>query len=87
MPSFGRNYVSLMKNRPLVLVSWAQLIRIFGRSQTWIFLPVYLFNYRGVQYDVIGLLFTLTALFSIPVSVYGGNLCDKLGRRKVAQMK
>lgn len=86
MPSFGRNYVSLMKNRPLVLVSWAQLIRIFGRSQTWIFLPVYLFNYRGVQYDVIGLLFTLTALFSIPVSVYGGNLCDKLGRRKVALM-
>ncbi len=84
MSTFTGNYVSLMKNRPVILVSAAQLIRIFGRSQTWIFLPVYLYEFRGVQYYVIGLLFTVTALLSIPVSIYGGNLCDRLGRRKVA---
>lgn len=80
----GGNYNSLLRNRAVLSVAGAQLIRIFGRSQAWIFLPIFLHDYRGVEFFVIGILFTLTALLSIPVSLYGGNLCDRLGRRKVS---
>ncbi len=84
MHYIGGNYNSLLRNRYVISVAGAQLIRIFGRSQAWIFLPIFLHDYRGVQFFIIGLLFTLTALISIPVSLYGGNLCDRLGRRKVS---
>ncbi|MCL4315141.1 MAG: MFS transporter [Candidatus Thermoplasmatota archaeon] len=84
MHYIGGNYNSLLRNRYVISVAGAQLIRIFGRSQAWIFLPIFLHDYRGVQFFIIGFLFTLTALISIPVSLYGGNLCDRLGRRKVS---
>ena len=84
MHYIGGNYNSLLRNRYVISVAGAQLIRIFGRSQAWIFLPIFLHDYRGVRFFIIGFLFTLTALISIPVSLYGGNLCDRLGRRKVS---
>ncbi len=76
---------SIVRNRHVAAISAAQLIRILGRSQAWIFIPVYLADVRHVQYVVIGLLFFGTAMVSLPFSIYGGNLIDRLGRRFAAK--
>ena len=75
---------SLARNRHVAAISATQLIRILGRSQAWIFIPVYLADVRHVQYVVIGLLFFGTAMVSLPFSIYGGSLIDRLGRRFAA---
>ena len=75
---------ALLSNRHVSAISMAQLIRILGRSQSWIFIPVYLSVIRHVPYIQIGLLFFGTALLSLPFSIYGGNLIDRLGRRMAA---
>lgn len=58
-------------------------MRILGRSQVWIFIPVYLSEIRDINWIYIGSLFFITALLSLPFSIYGGNLIDRIGRRKV----
>ena len=65
-------------------VSGAQFIRVLARSQIWIFIPVYLTELRGLPVYVSGVLFLLTAIIALPFSVYGGNLVDTLGRRKIS---
>ena len=77
--------LSIASNRYVATISGAQLIRILGRSQAWIFIPVYLADVRHVQYVVIGILFFGTAMLSLPFSIYGGNLLDRLGRRFAAK--
>lgn len=74
----------LLKNRHVAAISMAQLIRILGRSQSWIFIPVYLAEIRHVHYFIVGILFFGTAMISLPFSIYGGNLIDRLGRRIAA---
>ena len=71
-------------NRHVAAISVVQMIRILGRSQSWIFIPVYLFTIRHVPYFYIGILFFGTAMISLPFSIYGGNLIDRLGRRIAA---
>lgn len=65
-------------------VSGAQFIRVLARSQIWIFIPVYLTRVRGLPVYFSGILFLLTAIIALPFSVYGGNLVDTIGRRKVS---
>lgn len=82
-PENGRYMSGLLKNRAVFAISLASLVRILGRSQVWIFIPVYLEEVRGINLLFIGVLFFMTALLSLPFSVYGGNLIDRIGRRKV----
>jgi MFS family permease len=66
------------------VVSLTQLIRTLGRSVVWIFVPIYLSEVRGVPFFDVGLIFFATAMLSLPFSLYGGNLIDKIGRRFAA---
>lgn len=74
---------ALLKNRAVLTISLASLVRILGRSQVWIFIPVYLELVKHVNFIFIGSLFFITALLGLPFSIYGGNLIDRIGRRKV----
>ncbi|HLH86596.1 MAG TPA: MFS transporter [Thermoplasmataceae archaeon] len=76
----------LLGNNAVRAISAAQLLRILGRSQAWIFVPVYLTQIRGLPYIFVGLLFFITAIISLPFSLYGGNLIDRIGRRKIGKI-
>lgn len=76
----GLNF-SILSNRYVGAISMAQLIRILGRSQAWIFIPLYLSNIRHIPYVYVGVLFFVTAMVTLPFSIYGGNLIDRIGRR------
>ncbi len=67
----------------MLTISLASLVRILGRSQAWIFIPLYLAEIRHINYVFIGGLFFVTAVLSLPFSIYGGNLIDRIGRRRV----
>ena len=79
----GKNYRELLSNRAVSVISLTQLVRTLGRSAAWIFIPIYLSLIRDIPYFEIGLLFFGTAMVSLPASIYGGNLIDRIGRRKV----
>ena len=79
----GLNF-SILSNPYVGAISMAQLIRILGRSQAWIFIPLYLSNVRHIPYVYVGVLFFLTAIAALPFSIYGGNLIDRMGRRVAA---
>ncbi|WP_010916475.1 MFS transporter [Thermoplasma volcanium] len=72
------------RKRPVIVVSSAQFIRVLARSQIWIFVPIYLTEIRHIPVYFMGVLFFLTAVIALPFSVYGGNLIDRIGRRRVA---
>ena len=76
--------LGLLRNKYVGTITIVQLIRILGRSQAWIFVPLYLANIRGVPYVVVGLLFFATAMITLPFSIYGGNFIDRIGRRIAA---
>ncbi len=82
-PGTGKTYLELLSNRAISVLSINNLVGVLGRSEAWIFVPVYLSVHREVPYFIIGLLFFLTAALAIPVSIFGGNLIDRLGRRRV----
>ena len=79
----GKIYLELLSDRVISVLSVTQLVRLLGRSEAWIFIPVYLSVIRGVPYFYIGFLFFITAVITLPVSIFGGNLIDHLGRRRV----
>lgn len=74
----------VVRNRLIQTISVAELLRLMGRSGIWVFVPLYLLANNSVSYIEIGVLFLLSAVVSIPVSIFGGNLVDKVGRRKIA---
>jgi MFS family permease len=74
----------VIENKLIQTVSLAELLRLMGRSGVWVFIPLYLLAEKDASYIEIGVLFLLSALASIPVSIFGGNLVDKVGRRKIA---
>jgi len=81
---FLERYSRLFSNRYVFSISMVQMIRTLGRSQIWIFTPLYLTVIRHVPYEYVGILFFSTALLSVPFSLYGGNLIDTIGRRPLA---
>lgn len=74
----------LFKNRTVFLVSINQMIRVFARSQLWIFLPLYLYERRDVPYYMIGIILTIMALVSIPFTLIAGPWIDKTGPKKIS---
>ncbi|MCY0851141.1 MAG: MFS transporter [Thermoplasma acidophilum] len=84
MPEPAFTYRSILLRKQIQAVSGAQFIRVLARSQIWIFIPVYLTKVRDLPVYFSGILFLLTAMIALPISVYGGNLVDTIGRRKVS---
>ena len=64
------------------MVSANQFLRVFSRSQLWIFLPLYLYLQRNVPYMTIGILFFLMSVLSLPFTLYGGRFIDRNGPKK-----
>lgn len=81
---FNSSSLSILSNHYVSAVTTAELIRVLGRSQAWIFIPLYLATVRHIPYVFVGILFFITAVVSLPFSIYGGNLIDRIGRRKAA---
>lgn len=81
---FNSSSLKILSNRYVSAITTAELIRVLGRSQAWIFIPLYLATVRHMPYVYVGVLFFITAVVSLPFSIYGGNLIDRLGRRKAA---
>ncbi|MGC8497364.1 MAG: MFS transporter [Thermoplasmata archaeon] len=78
------NIANLRKNRTLLAISISELLRVMGRSGGWIFIPIYLITLRDISFFTVGVLFFISSAFTIPTSIYGGNLIDRFGRRKMA---
>ncbi len=83
-PSLLANVANLRKNRTLLAISISELLRVMGRSGGWIFIPIYLITIRDVSFFTVGILFFISSAFTIPTSIYGGNLIDRFGRKKMA---
>lgn len=81
--SFKRGMLPL-SNLYVRVISLTQLIRTLGRSVVWIFVPIYLSEIGHIPFVDIGLIFFGTAMISLPFSLYGGNLIDRIGRRFAA---
>ena len=65
-------------------LSFGAFIRDAGQYVIWVIMSVYLSDIRSLPYISIGLVFLIAGLISVPVSTMGGNLIDRIGRRKVA---
>ncbi len=74
----------VIQNKIVATISVAELLRLMGRSGVWVFIPIYLLRVRTIPLLDIGMLFVLSGITSIPVSIFGGNLIDRVGRRKIA---
>ncbi|MCL5874411.1 MAG: MFS transporter [Candidatus Thermoplasmatota archaeon] len=74
----------VVQNKIVTTISIAELLRLMGRSGVWVFIPIYLLEVRSIPYIEIGILFVLSGIAAIPVSIFGGNLVDRVGRRKIA---
>lgn len=66
------------------VLALGSFVRDLGQYIVWVLMSVYLNEARNVGYIDVGLIFLFGGLLSIPVSIYGGNLLDKFGRRKMA---
>lgn len=66
------------------ILALGSFVRDLGQYIVWVIMSVYLNEVRSVGYISVGFIFLAGGLLSIPVSIYGGNLLDRIGRRKVA---
>lgn len=75
---------AVIQNKIVMTISIAELLRLMGRSGVWVFIPIYLLENKHIPYIEVGYLFLLSGIAAIPVSIFGGNLIDRIGRRKIA---
>ncbi len=76
--------LSINKNRIIKSIAVAELFRVMGRSGVWIFLPVYMLLRFSSPFIYITLGFVIPALVDPIINLFGGNIMDVYGRRKVA---
>lgn len=78
------NSENTQSGSPLNVIALGAFVRDQGQYIVWVIMTLYLNDIRSVGYVVIGLIFLIGGLIGVPVSIYGGNLMDKIGRRKFA---
>lgn len=54
-----------------------------GQYIVWVIMSIYLNQIKNVGYIGIGTVFLVGGLLSVPISIYGGNLLDRIGRRAI----
>ncbi len=74
----------VMNNKVVLTISAAELLRLLGRSGVWVFIPIFFLKEGYADYMEIGVMFMVSAFATIPTSLFGGNLVDKIGRRRIA---
>lgn len=73
-----------MSRRIILYLSFGAFIRDAGQYVIWVIMSVYLSEVWHVPYVSIGFVFLTAGLLSIPLTTLGGNLIDRIGRRKPA---
>jgi len=68
-------------DRQVWLLVAGSLINTFGTSIAYPFVSLYLFKYRGVPMTDIGIALLVAAAAGGIVSIAGGELCDRFGRK------
>ncbi len=64
-------------------LSFGAFVRDAGQYVVWVIMSIYLNEVRALPYLEIGLVFLIAGLISVPVASLGGNLIDRIGRRKM----
>lgn len=64
-------------------LSFGSFVRDAGQYVVWVIMSVYLNEVRSLSYIGVGLVFLVGGILSVPVSYIGGNLMDRIGRRKI----
>lgn len=75
--------LSILRRNGIAVVSLNQFMRVFARSQLWIFLPLYLLDIRHVPYIEIGFVIFAMAISSLPLTLMAGKIIDRRGARAV----
>jgi len=81
-PGFPGNFIGRF-NRGIWVVTIIQLFTAAGFSICLPFLPLYLYQERGLSMTVIGTLFLIGGICTALTQVLGGMLSDKFGRRNL----
>lgn len=67
----------------VLTLSFGAFIRDAGQYVVWVIMSIYLNEIRSLSYVDIGLVFLIAGLISVPLASLGGNLIDRVGRRKM----
>ena len=68
-------------SRSVIAISFADLVRTLGRSSAVLMLPIYLLEVRHVGFIVIGSVLAVASIVASPLSLAGGGIADRIGRR------
>jgi FSR family fosmidomycin resistance protein-like MFS transporter len=77
------DYVSLLRNKALMLVSFSSAFRTMTQAGLLAFLPVYLAYELGYSPFLVGVSMTVIQVAGFIAGPVGGHLSDKMGRRRV----
>ncbi len=78
------NEAPVRRHKPVItILSLGSFVNGLGQYIVWVIMAVYLNQARGVGYVGVGIVFMVGGLISVPASIYGGNLLDRLGRRRI----
>lgn len=64
-------------------LAMGSFIGSMGQYIVWVIMSIYLNQVRGVGYIAVGIVFLIGGLAGVPVSIFGGNLLDRIGRRSI----
>ncbi len=78
-----RDFVSLLRNKGLMLVSCSSAFRTMTQVGLLTFLPVYLAYELGYSPFVVGICLTVLQVAGFVAAPIAGHLSDKLGRKRV----
>ena len=78
-----RDFVSLLHNKALILVSVSSMFRSLTQVGILTFLPVFLAYELGYNPFIVGVCMAVLQIAGFAASPIGGHLSDKWGRRRV----
>ncbi|MBI3044249.1 MAG: MFS transporter [Betaproteobacteria bacterium] len=78
-----KDYVSLLKNRALMLVCTSSAFRTMTQAGLLTFLPVYLAYELGYSPFLVGVCLAVLQVAGFVASPFAGHLSDKMGRKRI----
>ena len=83
LQAYFRGFMSLLRNRNLMLVSCSAAFRTMTQTGLLTFLPVYLAYELGYNPFVVGVCMTLIQVAGFVAGPIAGHLSDKMGRKSI----
>jgi MFS family permease len=81
--NYMRDFVGLLKNKALMLVSCSSAFRTMTQVGLLTFLPVYLAYELGYNPFVVGICLSLLQVAGFIAAPFAGHLSDKMGRKRI----